>query len=339
MWLALERRVARLGDRARARGLLGRDPWRFARPLAGPGDRHLALALDWLTRSRGQGPGLAPGGYTIGVGWQAPCPIATALSIKPLREDRQGKDRDAALDAAAALVQALEDPHASSAALAHAIVACGTLVADKPALADSIATWGRRLAQACTGPLPATGTFLAPPSVLALALHLSNMPIPDSVRSALATSPTQDSSWHALAVDTVARTELGRCARDVDALVRLQPLVDRALLEFERKKGLWRGGAASVWSCPGGAAAFALVWLQFGELTGDHRYLNAGLKMNEYLKDAQVAGVPPASARGALRGSDPIFLGEFAYEFPTWCTALLADALLAEERVMAGYGN
>jgi hypothetical protein len=81
----------------------------------------------------------------------------------------------------------------------------------------------------------------------------------------------------------------------------------------------------------------ALVWFQFGELTGDHRYLNAALKMNEYLKDAQTAGYWLAPARGALRGSDPIFVGKFAFDYPTWCTGLFVDTLLAEERMMAPY--
>ena len=50
----------------------------------------------------------------------------------------------------------------------------------------------------------------------------------------------------------------------------------------------------------GAGAALALVWFQFAELTGDHRYLNAALKMNDYLKDAQIAGHRLAPARGAL---------------------------------------
>jgi hypothetical protein len=358
MWLLkhgvrgrVQRRLARLADRARARRLHGRDPWRFARALAGPGDRHLALALDWLVGARGKAGAVGPAlrGYTIGQGWQAPCLISTALLIKPLWEGGQRLGRPelitAALDSAEAVAKALGEPQTveppehgrTVATLAHAILGLHWLARENAKLASCVTACGYQLEHLVADMLPAPGYFLAPPALLALALHLSGRPIPENLLAAVRPAVGARGCWYEFAMDVLGRTEYARCTRDADALTQLQPLIENALLEFERKKGLWEGGGAVAWCAPGAGAALALVWFQFGELTSDHRYLNAALKMNEYLKDAQMAGYRLAPVRGALRGSDPIFVGKFAFDYPTWCTGLFADTLLAEERVMAAY--
>ena len=86
-------------------------------------------------------------------------------------------------------------------------------------------------------------------------------------------------------------------------------------------------------SCLTGNAQMSCVWLRLFEVTGDLRYLNAALKMNEMLKQSL-----PAKARrgvlGGVAGSYPIWGRYQPMRFISWGNKFLADALMLEQRLM-----
>jgi hypothetical protein len=86
-------------------------------------------------------------------------------------------------------------------------------------------------------------------------------------------------------------------------------------------------------ACLTGNAQVSCVWLRLFEITGEIRYLNAALKMNEMLK----ASVPIRGRRGivgGVSGSYPIWGRYQPLRYISWGCKFLADALLLEERVM-----
>jgi hypothetical protein len=74
------------------------------------------------------------------------------------------------------------------------------------------------------------------------------------------------------------------------------------------------------------------VWLRLFEVTGDLRYLNAALKMNEMLKQ-----LLPAKGRrgvvGGVAGSYPIWGAYQPMRLISWGCKFLADALMLEQRL------
>ena len=88
-------------------------------------------------------------------------------------------------------------------------------------------------------------------------------------------------------------------------------------------------------SCLTGNAQMSCIWLRLFEVTGDLRYLNAGLKINEMLKE-----VLPLKGRhgvrGGVAGSHPIWGRYQPMRFISWGCKFLADALMLEQRLMGG---
>jgi hypothetical protein len=74
------------------------------------------------------------------------------------------------------------------------------------------------------------------------------------------------------------------------------------------------------------------VWLRLFEVTGDLRYLNAALKMNEMLKQL----LPVKGQRGVVggvAGSYPIWGAYQPMRLISWGCKFLADALMLEQRL------
>ena len=95
----------------------------------------------------------------------------------------------------------------------------------------------------------------------------------------------------------------------------------------------WQPAARYV--CLTGLAQLGGVWLRLFQVTGDPRYLNAGLKAVDQAAAHQEA-LDWLPVRGALPGSFPIY-GRYApLQYPNWATKFLADALLAPRRLPAG---
>jgi len=85
-------------------------------------------------------------------------------------------------------------------------------------------------------------------------------------------------------------------------------------------------------TCLTGNAQMSCVWLCLFEVTGDLRYLNAALKMNEMLKQL----LPLKGRRGVVggvAGSYPIWGAYQPMRFISWGGKFLADALMLEQRL------
>jgi len=83
------------------------------------------------------------------------------------------------------------------------------------------------------------------------------------------------------------------------------------------------------WRCLTGEAQMAITWLRLSKLTGDEKWRNAALRLNEGLKRLQVVNGPPEIA-GAIKGSYPVFREYGRYEYLNWATKFFMDALLLE---------
>lgn len=85
-------------------------------------------------------------------------------------------------------------------------------------------------------------------------------------------------------------------------------------------------------ACLTGNAQMCCVWLRFCEVTGDLRYFNAALKMNEMVK----LSLPTKGDRGVVggvAGSYPIWGAYQPMRFISWGCKFLADALMLEQRL------
>ncbi len=85
-------------------------------------------------------------------------------------------------------------------------------------------------------------------------------------------------------------------------------------------------------ACLTGNAQMSCIWLRLFEVTGDLRYFNAALKMNEMLKQ-----LLPAKGRrgvvGGVAGSYPIWGAYQPMRLISWGCKFLADALMLEQRL------
>jgi hypothetical protein len=89
-------------------------------------------------------------------------------------------------------------------------------------------------------------------------------------------------------------------------------------------------------TCLTGNAQMSCVWLRLFEMTGDLRYLNAALKMNEMLKRL----IPVRGRRGitgGVSGSHPIWGRYQPLRYISWGNKFFADALLLERRLTLAF--
>jgi hypothetical protein len=89
-------------------------------------------------------------------------------------------------------------------------------------------------------------------------------------------------------------------------------------------------------ACLTGNAQMSCVWLRLFEVTGDLRYLNTALKMNELLKQLISASGPPGIA-GGVSGSYPVWGRYQPLRYISWGCKFLADALLLEQRLTESF--
>jgi hypothetical protein len=85
-------------------------------------------------------------------------------------------------------------------------------------------------------------------------------------------------------------------------------------------------------SCLTGNAQMSCVWLRLFEVTGDLRYFNAALKMNEMLKQL----LPLRGRRGVaggVAGSYPVWGTYQPLRYISWGCKFFADALMLEQRL------
>jgi Prenyltransferase and squalene oxidase repeat len=131
--------------------------------------------------------------------------------------------------------------------------------------------------------------------------------------------------------------ECGIVRRRDDAIQAAAKSAWVVLRRFETNKRLsgtyeqdFRGG--QNFSCLTGNAQMSCVWLRLFEVSGDLRYLNAALKMNEMLKQS----LPLKGSRGIIggvAGSYPIWGKYQPMRYISWGAKFLADALVLERRL------
>ena len=85
-------------------------------------------------------------------------------------------------------------------------------------------------------------------------------------------------------------------------------------------------------TCLTGNAQMSCVWLRLFETTGDLRYLNAALKMNEMLKEL-IAPRGPWGIDGGVSGSYPVWGRYQPLRYISWGCKFFADALMLERRL------
>jgi hypothetical protein len=95
----------------------------------------------------------------------------------------------------------------------------------------------------------------------------------------------------------------------------------------------WRPAARHA--CLTGTVQLGGVWLRLYQVTGDVRWLHAGLKAVEQGSARQETATWPA-VHGALAGSFPLW-GRYApLQYPNWATKFLADALVLYDDCLVG---
>ncbi|WP_024512620.1 hypothetical protein [Bradyrhizobium sp. ARR65] len=86
--------------------------------------------------------------------------------------------------------------------------------------------------------------------------------------------------------------------------------------------------------CLTGYAQLAIVFFRLYRLTGDKRYLNAGLDLLDDVAATQDVTSPKTPHYGGIKGSLPIY-GRYApLQYPNWATKFFIDALLAKQAAL-----
>lgn len=113
--------------------------------------------------------------------------------------------------------------------------------------------------------------------------------------------------------------------RTSEVLIRKLEVLPRLCAAYDEE---WRPTARHA--CLTGTAQLGGVWLRLSQLTGDPRWLNAGLKAVEQAAERQERS-RWAPINGALAGSFPVW-GRYApLQYPNWATKFLADSLMLRE--------
>jgi len=121
----------------------------------------------------------------------------------------------------------------------------------------------------------------------------------------------------------------------LDAVVLTSEVLIRKLEIFGRLPAAWTPDwlPAARYDCLTGDAQLGGVWLRLFQITGDPRYLNAGLKAIDLAVIRQVRSRSP-DLDGALAGSFPLW-GRYApLQYPNWAVKFLADALMMRDDVL-----
>lgn len=114
-----------------------------------------------------------------------------------------------------------------------------------------------------------------------------------------------------------------------------QRAADVLLHKFEIRKHLagtyGRGWKADhSFACLTGCAQISRVWGRFYGMTRDARYLNALLKLNDYLLSQISLDASCSDIQGGVFGSKPVWGAYMAYRLPNWAAKFTLDALFQE---------
>jgi rhamnogalacturonyl hydrolase YesR len=105
------------------------------------------------------------------------------------------------------------------------------------------------------------------------------------------------------------------------------------LIKFETEGPLsgiyndkWKGTAE--YRCLTGEAQMSVCWLRLFQLTGEGKYSDAALKLNDALKNLQNSKSKNRGIRGGIKGSHPIWGGYSPFVYPNWAANFFARALM-----------
>jgi hypothetical protein len=108
---------------------------------------------------------------------------------------------------------------------------------------------------------------------------------------------------------------------------------------FNKKKFLngrfdqhWNGSEYPICT---GCAQIAIIWMKLYKITSNLQYLNAALKMNDFLIFVQSRMAnEPDNTKGAIPGSFPLWGKYEPFAFPNWATKFFSDSLLLEQECL-----
>lgn len=130
--------------------------------------------------------------------------------------------------------------------------------------------------------------------------------------------------------------------RDDRYLEAAQRTAHKLLRIFEVRRFLagdfdenWQSG--KDYSCLTGSSQIAAVWLWIYMYNDDARYLNAALKLNDFVKATQNTEALHPGVRGAIKGSQPIWGSYSAFAYPNWAAKFFADSLMLELEAMDNF--
>jgi Squalene-hopene cyclase C-terminal domain len=140
---------------------------------------------------------------------------------------------------------------------------------------------------------------------------------------------------HTLGYTIEGLIECGVLLKDEQWVAMGQRTADVLLRRFEIRGRLagtydenWRGDFS--FACVTGCAQMSMVWGKLFELTKDARYLNAALKMNDYVLSLVDLESNCSGIRGGVKGSDPLWGPYMRFRMPSWAVKFTLDALFQE---------
>ncbi|MSS71050.1 MAG: hypothetical protein EXS64_06145 [Candidatus Latescibacteria bacterium] len=144
---------------------------------------------------------------------------------------------------------------------------------------------------------------------------------------------------HTLAYALRGFLECGLILGDAGLVARATGPAERLMRRFEVQRffggtydARWQTG--DRYACLTGNAQFAHLWLRLSEAGGDGRFLNAALKMNDFVRSTQDLTSLNPGIRGGIKGSQPAWGAYLPFRHPNWAAKFFVDALMLEERVM-----
>lgn len=164
-----------------------------------------------------------------------------------------------------------------------------------------------------------------------------SMQQPNGWFESAAFKPGRDPNTHGLAYTMRGLLESYAIVEHEPWLDAVRRCSETLIRKFEVLGGRLPATFDSTWTptsryeCLTGTVQLGGVWLRLYELTGDARFLNAGLKAVERAAGRQMRS-SFAAVDGALPGSYPVY-GRYApLQFPNWATKFMVDSLVMRER-------
>ena len=145
---------------------------------------------------------------------------------------------------------------------------------------------------------------------------------------------------HTLAYTLEGFLESGILLKDEQWVKIAQKTADILLHRYELRRHLagtydqdWHGDP--TFACLTGCAQTSRVWGRLFELTHDARYLNAALKLNDFVLASVDLQSSNPGIRGGVKGSQPIWGAYMKWRLPSWAAKFTLDAIFQEQNALS----